>query len=54
MLIDRQNGRALGVTFFETEEEMRRGDEALDAMSPQGGGRRMSVEMYEVAIDQQL
>jgi hypothetical protein len=54
MLIDRQNGRGLGVTFFDTEEDMRRGDEALNAMNPQGSAQRMSVEMYEVAIDQQF
>jgi hypothetical protein len=54
MLIDRENGRGLGVMFFDTEEDLRRGDEALNAMTPQGSGRRTSVEMYEVAIDQQL
>ncbi len=54
MLIDRQNGRGLGVTFFDSEEDLRRGDEALNSMSPQGDARRVSVEMYEVAIDQQL
>ena len=54
MLIDRENGRGAGMTFFDTEEDMRRGDEALNAMTPQGSGRRTSVEMYEVAIDQQL
>lgn len=54
MLIDRQNGRGLGLTFFDTEEDMRRGDEALNAMSPQGDARRTSVEMYEVGLDQQF
>ena len=54
MLIDRQNGRGLGVTFFDSEQELRRGDEALNAMTPQGDARRVSVEMYEVAIDQAL
>ena len=54
MLIDRQNGRGLGVTFFDSEEDLRRGDEALNAMTPQGDARRVSVEMYEVAIDQAL
>ena len=54
MLIDRQNGRGLGVMFFDTEEDMRRGDEALNAMNPEGSARRTSVEMYEVAIDQQF
>ena len=54
MLIDRQNGRGMGVTFFESEEDLRRGDEALNAMTPQGDARRVSVEMYEVALDQAL
>jgi hypothetical protein len=54
MLTDRQSGRGMGLMFFETEEDMRRGDEALNAMSPpvSGGAKRTSVEMYEVAIDQ--
>ena len=38
MLVNRETGRGLGVTLFETEEAMRRGDEALNAMSP--GGKR--------------
>ena len=54
MLVDRENGRGLGVMFFETDEELRRGDEALNAMTPQGSARRTSVEFYEVAIDQEL
>jgi hypothetical protein len=54
MLIDREEGRGLGLTFFETEEDMRRGDEALNAMSPGGSAQRTSVEMYEVGIDQQF
>jgi hypothetical protein len=54
MLIDRKNGRGLGVMFFDTEEDMRRGDEALNAMNPEGSARRTSVEMYEVAIDREF
>jgi hypothetical protein len=54
MLIDRQNGRGVGLTFFDSEDGMRRGDEALNAMNPQGDARRLSVEMYEVALDEQL
>jgi hypothetical protein len=51
MLVDRQSGTTLGITLFESEEELRRGDEALNAMSPPAdvGGRRTNVEMYEVA-----
>ena len=54
MLVDRQNGRGMGLTFFETEEDMRRGDEALNAMNPQGSAQRTSVEMYEVGMDEQF
>ena len=50
MLVDRERGRGIGITLFESEEELRRGDEALNAMSPpQGGGQRTNVEFYEVA-----
>jgi hypothetical protein len=38
MLIDRESGKGLGVTLFESEEAMRRGDEVLNAMNPSGGG----------------
>jgi hypothetical protein len=55
MLIDRQNGRGLGITLYETEEDMRRGDEALDAMNPpSGGGRRVSVDFYEVPVQRMM
>jgi hypothetical protein len=50
MLINRESGKGLGVTLFESEEAMRRGDEALNAMDPGGGGRRTSVEFYEVPV----
>jgi hypothetical protein len=54
ILFDREKGLGLGMTFFDTEEDMRRGDEALNAMSPEGSARRASVEMYEVGLDQQF
>jgi hypothetical protein len=50
MLIDRKTGRGLGVTLFDSEEAMRRGDEALNAMSPGATERRVSVEFYEVPV----
>jgi hypothetical protein len=50
MLVDRKSGKGLGVTLFDSEEAMRRGDEALDAMSPGGSERRTSVEFYEVPV----
>ena len=51
MLVDRENARGLGITLFETEEDLRRGDQALNLMSPpvDAGQSRSSVEIYEVA-----
>ena len=51
MLVDRENARGIGLTLYENEEDLRRGDEALNAMSQavDAGQRRSSVEMYEVA-----
>jgi hypothetical protein len=50
MLVNRESGRGLGITLFESEEAMRRGDEALNAMSPGATERRTSVEFYEVPV----
>src|SRR3954471_3911320 len=50
MLVDRETGKGLGVTLFDSQEAMRRGDEALNAMSPGGTERRTSVEFYEVPV----
>ena len=50
MFVSRESGRGLGITLFESEEAMRRGDEALNAMSPGAGARRASVEFYEVPV----
>ena len=50
MLVNRETGKGLGVTLFDSEEAMRRGDEALNAMSPGGSERRTSVEFYEVPV----
>jgi hypothetical protein len=50
MLVNRETGKGVGITFFESEEAMRRGDEALNAMSTGGTERRTSVEFYEVPV----
>jgi len=50
MLVDRETGKGPGVTLFETEEAMQRGDEALNAMNPGGSERRSSVEFFEVPV----
>jgi hypothetical protein len=52
MLVDRQNGRGASVMFCESQDDARRVDEYMNAMSPpSGGGARTSVETYEVAVD---
>lgn len=53
LLIDPDNGRSLAIALFETEEDMRKGDETLNAMEPPGAGlgRRAAVGTYEVAVD---
>ena len=53
LLIDPDGGRSMAITLFATEEDMRTGDETLNAMTPPGDGmgRRSSVEMYEVAAE---
>jgi len=50
MLVNRQTGKGLGVTLFESDEAMRRGDEALNAMNPSSGEQRTSVEFFEVPV----
>jgi hypothetical protein len=50
MLVNRETGKGIGVTLFDSEEAMRRGDEALNAMSPGASERRTSVEFYEVPV----
>jgi hypothetical protein len=50
MLVNRETGKGIGVTLFDSEEAMRRGDEALNAMSPGGSERRTSVEFFEVPV----
>ena len=51
MLVDRQTGKGLGITLFESEEAMRRGNEALEAMNPGSTERRTSVEFFEVPVE---
>jgi hypothetical protein len=55
-LVDRQNATTLGLAFCESEEDVRSADEALNAMSPptDAMGRRTSVEIYEVALDESV
>jgi hypothetical protein len=49
MLVDRASGKGHGLTLFQTEDDLRRGDEALNA-HPGGDGTRVSVEFFEVPV----
>jgi hypothetical protein len=53
LLQDKDGGRSLAITFYETEDDYRQGDETLNSMSPpgEGMGQRVGVGKYEVAIE---
>jgi hypothetical protein len=53
-LVDRDKGTAIGIAFCHSDDDVRRADEALNAMSPgEGQGRRIgAAEIYEVVIDE--
>jgi len=51
MLVNRETGKGVGITLFDSEDAMRRGDEALNNMSPGASERRTSVEFYEVPVE---
>jgi hypothetical protein len=52
-LVNPEEGRVLAIGMFETEEDLRKGDEVLNTMDPPGGGlgQRVSVETYEVGFE---
>ena len=55
MLIDREGGSTLGITFFDSEDSIRAAEPIFDKMGDEVPeelrGRRTSVETYEVVID---
>ena len=50
MLVNRETGKGLGITLFDDEDAMRRGDDALNGMNPGSTERRTSVEFFEVPV----
>ena len=42
------------VAFCDTGEDVRGVDALFDAIAGEGGGKRQSVEIYEVSIDQRF
>ena len=55
VLADRSAGRVVVAVRFGSEEDLRKGAEVLEAMSPPkvGSTRRVSVDSYEVVLEQQ-
>ncbi len=54
LLVDRESNRGANLILCETEDDLRRADAALNEMTPASGrGARTSVEMYEVALDEE-
>ena len=53
--VDREGGRTAALMFADSEEDIRKIDAWMNSMSPGGGGgQRTSVDIYEVAIDEQM
>lgn len=54
MLVDRQNGKSLSVTLWESEEAMRASEEAANSLRGEVadalGTQMVGVERYEVAL----
>ena len=61
-LVDRGSGRALTLTFFDSEENLRAAEPTFEEEMPrqlgelmgEWAGRRSSVERYEVLLDERL
>ena len=57
LLVDREGGRGLGVTFFESEDALRSAEPIFEQMTsavPDAGGTRQSVDVYEVAVEEEI
>jgi hypothetical protein len=53
MVVDRDGGKGAAIQFAESEDDIRKVDAWMNSMSPAAGaGHRVSVDIYEVAIDQ--
>jgi heme-degrading monooxygenase HmoA len=54
MLLDREHGRSLGVTFFESEEAIHEAEPVFEKMGDEipesKRGKRTSVDVYEVVL----
>ncbi len=54
VLADRSAGKVLVVLRFGSEDDLRKGSEVMESMSPPDTGmRRVSVDKYEVVLERQ-
>jgi hypothetical protein len=54
LLVDESQGTALFIGYFQTEEDMRKGAEVLEAMDPaETPGTRASIDICEVKVERQ-
>jgi hypothetical protein len=51
---DRSSGKVANLMLTDSDEDLRKADEALNKMSPEGDVRRTSVGLFEVAIDKEM
>jgi hypothetical protein len=55
LLVDESQGTALFIGYFESEEDMRKGAEVLEAMDPTDTpGTRASVDACEVKLERRM
>lgn len=55
MLVDRAAGKFAFLVYADTEADIRTADAVLAEMSPgEGGGSRVSVDIYEVALSMSM
>jgi hypothetical protein len=51
MLVDREAGRVVEVLLFESDEDLRQGDETMNSYAPgEGSMHRVSVERFDVPV----
>ena len=50
VLADREGGKMQAITFFDSEDDYRQGDQTLRAMSPPGAMGAAVIAKYEVAV----
>jgi hypothetical protein len=54
-MVDRDAGVSLDLTFTDNAEDAQAVHEALDSLTPpEGSGRRTSVQIYELMVDETL